>query len=51
MNNMVISVGGGELINIQPGFWVWVTLHPWMTFFIVMAICSAFEAWGKGKKR
>lgn len=53
MNNIVIDIGGGQMTGIQPGFWPWVFFHPWMTFFICLALCEALIAWGKalGRKK
>jgi len=53
VNDVVISVGGATMTGFHPGFWAWVFLHPWMTFFICSAAFSALGKWGEafGKRK
>lgn len=53
MDNVTFNMGETVMTGFHPGFWAWVFLHPWMTFFICLSICEALEAWGNafGKRK
>jgi hypothetical protein len=55
MNNIVITTGEGSYHG-PVTLVAWMLLHPWMTFFMWCALCSALEElfkasgkWGKHK--
>ena len=55
MSDTVVITGGGMNYHGPITLVAWMFLHPWMTFFILMAFFSAieelFKACGKAAKR